>query len=85
MVDLAGKCVEGMHMNWESFLVNELEKDYHKSQYRGYEFHFSILIVLIAFFTWKMPEGSTFPEIEPSELLAARFSTLWYTNNMSKL
>lgn len=31
-----------------------------------------------------MPEGATFPEVEPSELLAARFATLWYTNDMSK-
>jgi hypothetical protein len=28
VVDLAGKCVEGMQMNWVNDLVNELEKDY---------------------------------------------------------
>jgi hypothetical protein len=27
VVDLAGKCVEGMQMNWASYLINELEKD----------------------------------------------------------
>jgi hypothetical protein len=84
MVDLAGKCVEGMQMNWVSYLVNELEKDCREAQDLGYEFHFSWLIILIAFFAWKMPEGATFPEIEPSESLAARFSTLWYTNDMMK-
>jgi hypothetical protein len=31
MVDLIGKCDEGMKMNWASYLVNELEKDCHKS------------------------------------------------------
>jgi beta-xylosidase len=31
-----------------------------------------------------MSEGATFPYIEPSNSLAARFSTLWYTNDMSK-
>jgi hypothetical protein len=31
-----------------------------------------------------MPKGATFPKVEPSEPLAARFSTLWYTNDMSK-
>jgi hypothetical protein len=31
-----------------------------------------------------MLEGVTFIEVEPSEPLAARFSTLWYTNDMSK-
>jgi hypothetical protein len=53
-------------------------------QDQGYEFHFSWLLVLIAFVAWHMPEGVTFPEVEPSEPLAARFSTLWYTNDMSK-
>jgi hypothetical protein len=28
VVDLAGKCIEGMQMNWVSHLVNELEKDF---------------------------------------------------------
>jgi hypothetical protein len=32
VVDLAGKCMEGMQMNWASYLVNELEKDYCKEQ-----------------------------------------------------
>jgi hypothetical protein len=84
VVDLAGKCVEGMQMNWASYLVNELEKDCREAQDQGYEFHFSWLLVLITFVTWQMPEGVTFPEVEPSESLAARFSTLWYTNDMSK-
>jgi hypothetical protein len=26
-VDLAGKCAEGMEMNWVNYLVKELEKD----------------------------------------------------------
>jgi hypothetical protein len=31
-----------------------------------------------------MPEGANFPEIEATEPLAAQFSTLWYTNDMTK-
>jgi len=31
-----------------------------------------------------MTKRATFLEIEPLESLAARFSTLWYTNDMSK-
>jgi hypothetical protein len=84
VVDLAGKCVEGMQMNWVSYLVNELEKDCREVQDQGYEFHFSWLLILIAFVTWEMPEGATFPEVEPSEPLAARFTTLWYTSDMAK-
>jgi len=52
VVDLVGKYVEGMKMNWESYLVNELEKDCHKVQDQGYEFHFSWLLVLITFNAW---------------------------------
>jgi hypothetical protein len=40
--------------------------------------------VLISFVDWKIPEGSTFLKIEPSEPLAARFSTLCYMTDMSK-
>ena len=84
VVDLAGKCVEGMQMNWVNYLVNQLEKDCREAQYLGYELHFIWFIILITSITWKMPEGSTFPYIEPLESLATRFSTLWYTNDMSK-
>jgi hypothetical protein len=84
MVDLAGKYVEGMQMNWASYLVNELEKDFHEAQDLGYEFHYSWMIILIAFVAWKMLELATFPEIEPLEPLVAQFSTMWYTNNIEK-
>jgi hypothetical protein len=42
------------------------------------------MIILITFVAWQMPEEATFSEIEQSEPLDARFSTLWYTNNMTK-
>jgi hypothetical protein len=84
VVDFTGKCVEGMQMNWVSYLVNELEKDCREAQDLGYKFHFSWLIIFIAFFAWKILEGATFLEFEPSEPLGVRFSTLWYTNDMSK-
>jgi len=61
MVDLVGKCMEGMKMNWESYLVKNLEKECREVQDQGYEFHFSWILMLIAFVTWKMPEGETFP------------------------
>jgi hypothetical protein len=84
VVDLAGKCVEGMQMNWVSYLVNELEKDCQEVQDQRYEFHFSWLLILITFFTWKISKGAAFPKVEPSEPLPARFSTLWYTHDIVK-
>jgi hypothetical protein len=51
VVDLIGKCVEGIQMNWVKYLVNQLKLDYHEAQDQGYEFHFSWLLILIAFTT----------------------------------
>jgi hypothetical protein len=31
-----------------------------------------------------MPEGATFPDIEPFEPLATKFITLWYSSDMNK-
>jgi hypothetical protein len=84
VVDLAGKCTEGLQMNWAKYLVNQLEIDYRESQDQGYEFHLSWLLILIAFISWEMLKGATFPDIEPFESLATKFSTLWYSNDMNK-
>jgi hypothetical protein len=51
IVDLVGKCVAGLQMNWGKYLVNQLELDYREAQDQGYEFHFSWLLILIAFTT----------------------------------
>jgi hypothetical protein len=52
-------------MNWVKYLVNQLELYYCEAQDQGYEFHFSWLLILIAFTAWEMPEGVTFLDIEP--------------------
>jgi hypothetical protein len=31
-----------------------------------------------------MPEGATFPDVEPFEPLPMKFNTLWYSNDMNK-
>jgi hypothetical protein len=71
-------------MNWVKYLVNQLELDCREAQDQGYEFHFSWLLILITFIAWEMPEGATFPDIEPFEPLAVKFSTLWYSSDMNK-
>jgi hypothetical protein len=76
IVELEEKCIEGMQMHWVSYLIIELEKDCREAHDQGYEFHFSWLLILIEFVAWEMPEGATFPEVDPSEPLAARFTTL---------
>jgi hypothetical protein len=84
VVDLIGKCVEGLQMNWVKYLVNQLELDCHEAQDRFYEFHFSWLLILIAFISWEMMEGATFLDIDPFEPLAVKFTTLWYSSDMGK-
>jgi hypothetical protein len=51
---------------------------------QGYEFHFSWLLILIAFIAWEMPEGATFLDIDPFEPLTAKFTMLWYSSDMGK-
>jgi hypothetical protein len=41
-------------------------------------------LILIAFTAWELSEGATFPDIDPFEPLATKFSTLWYSNDMNK-
>jgi hypothetical protein len=71
-------------MNWAKYLVNQLDMDCCEAQDQGYEFHFSWLLILIAFTAWEMPKGATFLDIEPFELLAAKFTMLWYSSDMGK-
>jgi hypothetical protein len=71
-------------MNWAKYLVNQLELNCREAKDQGYEFHFSWLLILIAFIAWEMPKGATFLDIEPFEPLAAKFSTFWYSNDMNK-
>jgi hypothetical protein len=84
VVDLAEKCAEGLQMNWAKYLVKQLELDYREVQDQGYEFHFSWLLILITFIAWEIPEGATFPDIKPFELLVAKFSTFWNSSDMNK-
>jgi hypothetical protein len=84
VIDLAGKCVEGLQMNWEKYLVNQLELDFREAHDQGYKFHFRWLLILITFATWEMLEGAKFLDIEPFEPLAVKFTTLWYSSDMNK-
>jgi hypothetical protein len=63
-------------MNWEKYLVNQLEVDFHEAWDQGYKFHFSWLLILIVFTTWEIPEGVTFPDIESFKPLAMKFTML---------
>jgi hypothetical protein len=71
-------------MNWAKYLVNQLESNFHEAQDQGYEFHFSWLLILIAFTAWEILKGGTFLDIEFLEPLAVKLTTLWYSSDMEK-
>jgi hypothetical protein len=71
-------------MNWVKYLVNQLESDFYEAQGQGYEFHFSWLLILIAFTACEMPEGATFLDIELFEPLTMKLTTIWYSSDMGK-
>jgi hypothetical protein len=85
VVGLARKWVEGLQMNWVKYLINQMEINFCEAQDQGYEFHFSWLLILNSFVTWEMLEGVNFPDIEPFELLAAKFTALWYSSDMKQI
>jgi hypothetical protein len=76
--------MEGLQMNWEKYLVNQLEIDCREAQDQGHEFHFSWLLILIPFVAWELPKCATFPDLDPFKPLAMKFNTLWYSTDMSK-
>jgi hypothetical protein len=71
-------------MNWAKYLVNQLEIDCREAQDQGHEFHFSCLLILIAFVAWELLEDATFSDLDPFQPLVVEFSTLWYSNDMRK-
>jgi hypothetical protein len=82
IVDLAGKCTEGLQINWVTYLVNQLEIDCKEAQDQGHEFHFSWLLILITFVAWELLEGATFLDLDPFEPLAvnvgSQFTFFYY-------
>jgi hypothetical protein len=41
-------------------------------------------LIIIAFTTWEILEGETFPDIKPFKFLAVKFTMLWYLSDMGK-
>jgi hypothetical protein len=76
VVDLAGKCAQGLQMNWVKYLVNQLEIDCREAQDQGHEFHFSWLLILITFVAWELLKGANFLDLDPFEPLNTKFNTL---------
>jgi hypothetical protein len=48
VIEAAEKCVEGVQMNWATFLLNHFLMDCKEAQYKGTKFHYALLLILIA-------------------------------------
>jgi hypothetical protein len=52
-----------------------------EAQDRGMEFHYSWLLILIAFTTWNEPEDAQFLGLRGKSCLATKYHNFWYTMN----
>jgi hypothetical protein len=52
VIAAAEKCMEGVQMNWATFLVNQFLTDCIEAQEKGIEFHYAWLLILIALVGW---------------------------------
>jgi hypothetical protein len=60
VVAVAAQCAEGTTMSWAPYLLKFFLDDCKDSQDLGTEFHYSWLIMLIAFMGWREPRYLTF-------------------------
>ena len=52
VLKVAKICVAGVQMSWAPFLLNQFILDFREVQYRGIEFHYSWILILIAMEAW---------------------------------
>jgi hypothetical protein len=74
------RCVEGVQMNWEMFLLNQFLIDCEEAQYKGFEFHYSWLLILITLSSWREPDDSQFLGVKEKPFLVVWYQNLWYTD-----
>jgi hypothetical protein len=78
------RCVEGIQMNWETFLLNQFLIDCEEAQDKGTEFHYAWLLILIALSSWREPDDTQFLGVKEKPCLAAWYQNLWYTTHKAR-
>ena len=85
VIHLAIDVTKGKPFNWSLFLLNSFLQDCAQAQEDPlHSFHFSWLIILMAFIGWKEPPNSQFPQLEPGVCRGAKYSNLWASNHPDK-
>jgi hypothetical protein len=74
------KCIEGVQMNWATFLVNQFLKDCIEAQEKGTKFHYAWILILFVLVGWK-ERGYQCMGTYGRGSMAVRYANLWNTPN----
>ena len=75
-IDLATQVKEGEQYNWCLYLLNQFMDDYKATQESNQLLHYSWLLILMAFLTWKEPSHTGF-FIVRGKCSGVRYVNLW--------
>ena len=81
IVSIAANYAEGYSYKWAEYIAREFLKDVRDVQEKGRPFHYSWLIVLIALVGWREPTEVQFVDVPPQMLGAARYASLWVSQD----
>ena len=81
IVSIAANCAEGYIYNWAAYIAKEFLEDSRDVQEKGRTFHYSWLIILISLIGWKEPTEVQFIDVPPSMSGAARYASLWVSQD----
>jgi hypothetical protein len=75
------KCIEGVQMNWATFLVNQFLQDCIEAQEKGTKFHYAWILILIVLVGWKEPGYYQCMGTSDRGSMVAWYANLWNTPN----
>jgi hypothetical protein len=75
------KCVEGISMSWEPFMLNQFIIDCVDAKYKAMDFHYPWIFIFLAFITWEETEDAQFLGLRGKQCLVEKYQNFWYTTN----
>jgi len=79
-IKMTEQWLRGIYFKWAVYLCSGLHQDCWETIENGGFFHYSWLIVIIAFEAWKGLQGWDFNEVPMGKCLATRYASLWATS-----
>jgi len=81
MITTTKICVEGIHMNWEMFLLNQFFIYFEEERDKGTEFHYAWLLILIVLPAWREPYDTQFLGAKENPCLLMHYQNLCHTTH----